>query len=183
MPDSSATLSEQPESPEAAPAGSPFAGNSVLTAAPLPEWEAATRTKSVLLWLSLVGVLAVLALTMTMSVQGSSQVALPGMSTPLPELCNARRFFGVECPGCGLTRSFISMGHGNVQAAWSFNPSGPLWFVAMLAQLPYRAAQLWYLRRGKKLALSANWSKWIWLVLVATLVGQWVVRGLIHLGA
>src|SRR5712671_4868428 len=34
----------------------------------------------------------------------------------LPPLCVARPYLGVKCPGCGLTRSFVYLAHGDV---WS----------------------------------------------------------------
>src|SRR5262245_42705428 len=41
-----------------------------------------------------------------------------GPSVPLPETCGSKIFFGMECPGCGLTRSFISISHGDFAEAW-----------------------------------------------------------------
>jgi hypothetical protein len=29
---------------------------------------------------------------------------------------------GLSCPGCGMIHAFLALGHGNVRAAWSFNP-------------------------------------------------------------
>src|SRR5262245_63254531 len=47
-------------------------------------------------------------------VQGSQTVGLIGLpNVALPPLCGSRVLFGVECPGCGLTRSFISLAAGN----------------------------------------------------------------------
>src|SRR5688500_11578668 len=68
--------------------------------------------------------LMVLALAAAMQVQGERQVLLPLVGIPLPELCYWRRLFGVDCPGCGLTRCFISLAHLDAAQAWHFNPAG-----------------------------------------------------------
>ena len=30
---------------------------------------------------------------------------------------------GLRCPGCGMIHAWLAMAHGNVRAAWNFNPS------------------------------------------------------------
>ena len=37
-------------------------------------------------------------------------------------VCLARGLSGLPCPGCGMTRAFCSISHGELQDAWSFNP-------------------------------------------------------------
>ena len=73
----------------------------------------------------------------------------PFASVPLPELCSWHRLTGVNCPGCGLTRSFIALAHGDLRQAWAFNPAGLPLFAILLAQFPYRAAQLARLLTGR----------------------------------
>ena len=63
---------------------------------------------------------------LALSVRDRSQVVIPFLKLPLPELCLMRRLASVDCPGCGLTRCFISLAHGDLPAAWSYNPAG-LW--------------------------------------------------------
>ena len=62
----------------------------------------------------------------------------------IPELCTWRRWFGVQCPGCGLTRSFVFMGHGQPLAAFAMNKLGPFLFLVVASQIPYR---LWRIAR------------------------------------
>jgi uncharacterized protein DUF2752 len=90
----------------------------------------------------------VLVLSATLSVKNRTQVVLPGLGVALPELCLMRRASGLSCPGCGLTRSFISLAHGDVARAWSYNPSGPLLFFLVALQVPFRALQVWRIRCG-----------------------------------
>lgn len=52
--------------------------------------------------------------------------------TPLGALCWLHAAFGIDCPMCGMTRSFVALAHGDVGAALRFHPAGPLLFVAMV---------------------------------------------------
>ena len=40
----------------------------------------------------------------------------PTLSTPVP-LCAVKALTGVDCPGCGMTRAFLLIGHGRVAEA------------------------------------------------------------------
>ena len=120
--------------------------------------------------------LAVIALSVVLSVRSGTRVILPGLGLPLPELCMMKKYTNFGCPGCGLTRCFISLGHGDLAAAWSYNPAG-LWFYAIvLFQIPYRAIQLWRIRRGLP-ELRTGWLAQISLgVLAVAMIGQWLLR-------
>ena len=95
----------------------------------------------------LVGSLAVVALALVLDVRGQ-RVVLPVWGVPLPESCWFKRLTGMVCPGCGLTRSVICLVHGDFLGAWHFNPGGYLFSALVAAQLPYRIAQIWRIRRG-----------------------------------
>jgi len=43
-----------------------------------------------------------------------------------PIVCVSRLIWGVPCPGCGLTRAFCFMSHGEFDAAIRFNAIAPL---------------------------------------------------------
>ena len=58
------------------------------------------------------------------------QVALPDGS-PLRGFCLVHAVLPIDCPFCGMTRSFVALAHGDVVAAFRFHPAGPLLFVAM----------------------------------------------------
>ena len=62
----------------------------------------------------------------------SGGVARPD-GTPLGALCWLHAAFGIDCPMCGMTRSFVALAHGRVGDAFAFHPAGPLLFVAMVA--------------------------------------------------
>lgn len=87
-----------------------------------------------------------------------------------------RRMTGLDCPGCGLTRSFVSLAHGQWAAAWSYHPAGPLLFAVVAFQLPWRAAQLWRIRRGLPEMIVAWAAPLVMVPLLVIIVGQWAAR-------
>jgi hypothetical protein len=72
-----------------------------------------------------------------------------------------------------LTRSFVSLGHGRLADAWSYNPAGLLLFVAMVYQIPYRSAQLVRLARGLESWRHVGTIAFCWTLVAAT-IGQWI---------
>ena len=85
----------------------------------------------------------------------------------LPEICMSRRIFGISCPGCGLTHSFVAMVHGDMASAIQANPMGPILFALCWLQIPYRI--LLYLGYRLSALSDTNMSKCsdliIWLLL------------------
>ena len=61
-------------------------------------------------------------------------------SYPMPEMCFIKAVFGINCPFCGMTRSFVAMSHLNFAKAWEFNKIGTLIYILVLLQIPYRSA-------------------------------------------
>lgn len=127
-------------------------------------------------WILLLLSVAIVSLSMILSVRDRRQVLVPVLGAPLPELCLAKRWTQRGCPGCGMTRCFISIGHGRLAEAWSYNPAGVWFFAIVLFQIPYRSVQLWRLRRGL-LELRIGWLAQISLGILATgMIGQWLLR-------
>jgi hypothetical protein len=62
------------------------------------------------------------------------QIVLPGGAS-LPGLCWFRAVFQIDCPFCGMTRSFVALAHGEVGVALRYHPAGPLLFAAMVVFL------------------------------------------------
>jgi hypothetical protein len=90
---------------------------------------------------------AIIVAAFVLCVRGNDDVAVMGVT--VPQSCNMKRFTGLDCPGCGLTRSFVSMAHGEWRTAWNFHAAGPIWFVVVVAQIPFRLWQLFRIRQGK----------------------------------
>ena len=125
--------------------------------------------------LVLLGSLAILSLAGLLRVRGEREVVLPVLNQPLPPICLARRLVGWDCPSCGLTRSFISLAHGDVLAAWRYNPAALLLFALVVAQIPYRCGQLWRIHHHVPEWEIARWQWAVWVLAIA-LLGQWIIR-------
>ena len=119
----------------------------------------------------------VLAASALLRVEDESHVVVPYVDLQLPGACMFRNLTGLGCPGCGLTRSFISLAHGQWSLAWSFHPLGWVFFGIALAQIPLRVIQLRRLRRGQSPIVLSGVIPFFW-VLFALLIGQWIVRGI-----
>jgi hypothetical protein len=107
---------------------------------------------------------------------GDGGVVVPGLNQRLPELCMLRRTTGMSCPGCGLTRCFISLAHGDMWAAWSFNSAGLLLFAIIAAQLPLRCYQLWRIQHGRRELQLAGVGAVAFAVFLIALLSQWGMR-------
>ncbi len=78
------------------------------------------------------------------------------LSVPVVEkvpLCFFHHVTGLDCPGCGLVRSFISIAHGQFREAVRFNALGPLVFLFFLFSL----VRLIFSAFGRDLA-SLSWK-------------------------
>lgn len=65
-------------------------------------------------WLAAAGVACV----------GVAAVMSPAGIDDGPVICPFRRLTGLECPGCGLTRSWVHAMHGNLGTSWAEHPFG-----------------------------------------------------------
>lgn len=105
--------------------------------APAPSWHL-----DALIFVGALGIVVLAAL-----MRPSDEVlTLFGME--IPTVCTIRRLTGMSCPGCGLTRSFAYMAHGAVLPAFRMNLLGPVLFLGVAVQLPWRAVRLWNARRA-----------------------------------
>jgi len=78
---------------------------------------------------------------------------------PKFDICTFHRFTGLPCPGCGLTRAFCAISHGDFAAAWRFNPFGFLFYAGVLA-VPVWAAWKW--QKPGKTTLPSRWQRVVW---------------------
>jgi hypothetical protein len=124
----------------------------------------------------LIAAVLVIAVAEFLQLEDRGKVGMPFWGR-LPGICAWRNFFGIECPGCGLTRCFIAIAHGDWSRAWQFNPAGFLIFAVILYQIPFRSLQLWRLKRG-----GQDYRHGIWLInlvawsIVASLLIQWTEK-------
>jgi hypothetical protein len=77
---------------------------------------------------------------------GASLLAAPLLSPHAvdsgPVLCPFRRLTGLPCPGCGMTRSFVALGHGDVGSAFAFNRLGPLLMTVFVIAVVWKVVSL-----------------------------------------
>jgi hypothetical protein len=113
-----------------------------------------------------------IVLSFALFIRPDGRVALRGLENhPVPETCLAKTVFHIDCPGCGLTRSFISLARGDVAAAWKYNRVGWLLALACLVQIPYRSYAL-----ARQRMLAPRSSAIFGYLLIAALVGNWVLH-------
>lgn len=150
----------------------------VEVAALVPEIEPARPAETGLHWSMLLAAAGVMVLAAVLQVRGPETVVIPLIDWPLPGTCTFKKFFGLECPGCGLTRCFISLAHGRPLAAWYFNPAGILFFAIVAGQIPFRGWQIWRIRRGLAEIRLGRIAHVLMGLLIVALLTQWLVRTL-----
>ncbi|HUG66435.1 MAG TPA: DUF2752 domain-containing protein [Pirellulaceae bacterium] len=134
------------------------------------------QTDTVLHWVLLGVSSAVVLLALLLQVRGEEQVVVRGIGIPLPGTCTFKQYVGADCPGCGLTRCFVSMGHGQLERAWHFNPVGVAFFALVASQIPFRTVQLWRLKSGVDEIRLGWWGYSMMAIVLAALLVQWIVR-------
>ncbi len=71
------------------------------------------------------------------------RVAFRGLRAyPLPPSCVSRSLLGLNCPGCGLTRSIIHLAEGDLLSSWRCHRLGMLMAAVLIFQIPYRLLAL-----------------------------------------
>ena len=92
---------------------------------------------------------ALLGLFALSALLGSVALGLSGDTVMLGDhalgaTCWSRHLLDLSCPFCGMTRSFVALGHGDVAASFGFHPAGPLlmlWLAVTLGLIVRSAAQ------------------------------------------
>jgi hypothetical protein len=93
----------------------------------------------------------------------------------LPVVCPSRLLFGVNCPGCGMTRSVLLTLGGDLRGALSVNPAGPFLVVALILL----AVQLLFAARVREESSSVTrrlrpWASLYGVVVASVMLIQWV---------
>jgi uncharacterized protein DUF2752 len=112
------------------------------------------------------------AFLLQMSESGTVHVA--GLNFSLPPLCGSRAFFNVDCPACGLTRSFVALAAGDWQSSVRYHRLGWIIALAVIGQIPYRLLALRELRENKM--VQRTWPFWLGNLLIAMLIVNWLLR-------
>ncbi|MFT3900695.1 MAG: DUF2752 domain-containing protein [Gordonia sp. (in: high G+C Gram-positive bacteria)] len=94
-----------------------------------------------------------------------------------PGTCIFRHVTGLPCPGCGLTRSFVMLAHGDVSAAFGFNLFGPVFFAAVAATV---VVALWVLATGRGQPLE-RWKRVAFSKATLAVLGVWLAYGAVRM--
>lgn len=93
-------------------------------------------------------------------------------------LCFFKHFTGLDCPGCGLTRSFIALSHGQWLEALKFNVLGPIVYLYFLL---YLIRHFLNLILSKGFVISWALPRTTSLFLITILFIQWFYKLSIHI--
>ncbi len=88
--------------------------------------------------------------------------------------CAMKHTFGIRCALCGMTHSFSEMALGDIAKAFEYHRLGPVAFIFVVFQIPYRVAVL---SRGFRRTTSQlkKWNKYIAFALLAAVIINWLV--------
>ena len=119
-----------------------------------------------------VALLASLALARGLTEATPAAVHVAGRGLPI--ICPSRLLFGVNCPGCGMTRSVLLTLGGDLPGALSVNPAGPV----LVAALILLAAQLLFaacVNEGDTAARRRllSWASLYGAVVASVMLIQW----------
>jgi hypothetical protein len=120
--------------------------------------------------------ICVLGLARLLTVNGQDRVVIPVLNLQLPETCASHQIFGRPCPGCGLTRGFIALLHGQWQQAWHYSPGVYAAIFLVIIQIPYRAAQIRCAQLGVPEMQYPRVGELLILATVFSLLCQWLLR-------
>ena len=124
----------------------------------------------------LVGSLTILVLAAVMSIGTERRVFLPGLDLPIPELCTLKSRMNIDCPGCGMTRSFIHFAHGRFLDGIRMNPASLLVFLFVAMQVPAAVTRFML---GKFSRIAVAWTRWnevALIVMPSVAFVQWIIR-------
>ena len=129
-------------------------------------------------WLTLISAVAIVLTASRLDVRGDRRVGIAGTDILVPELCSFHTVTGLDCPGCGLTRSFVCMVRGDIRSAGRYHPIGVVLFVLLLLQIPWQGLQLYRLRRGKAAWQLPHLKGRMGLALFAVALAVYLVFGI-----
>jgi hypothetical protein len=121
--------------------------------------------------------MAVVVIGFSFALQTDEQrgIYIPGTSIIMPSTCTSRVLYGIECPGCGMTRAFVAISHGRFSRAWELNRASFVIYAFVLAQVPWHLIQIFRRSTGRQ---TMHWTTiyWIPLGVSVVLVLNWVLK-------
>ncbi len=95
----------------------------------------------------------------------TAAIAGATVAASLPALCPFRICTGHACPGCGLSRSVVSLFKGDVAMSWRYHP--------LLIPFIVQIAVVSLMRRA---GASMVWYNTLLIVNLVVILGVWAVR-------
>lgn len=89
-------------------------------------------------------------------------------------LCAVKSFLKIDCPGCGLTRSFAALVQGHIRASIDFHPLGiviALWLLYMWGR-----SLIISCGRDCPTLLTQTQRDWMLRIFLAAMLFQWMVH-------
>ena len=102
---------------------------------------------------------------------GAAACGALGLAAPAAgsTVCPFRAATGVPCPLCGVTRSLLALGDGDIERAWGFAPLGP---AVLTVSLVFLIAAAVAAVRRKALQVP----RWLPVTLLAAVAVSWAIQ-------
>ena len=84
----------------------------------------------------------VISISFVMTIKNDQEVYTPFTNGPMPDVCGIRSMLGVDCPGCGMSRAFISISNLEINKALAFNSASLIVYLFVAIQIPWHATQI-----------------------------------------
>jgi hypothetical protein len=124
-------------------------------------------------WVVLLGSIVVLIAGLLVDVNAEGGIFLRGLPrVSFPVICPLRRFFGISCPTCGVTRSMVFMLQGRLFESFAVHRLGWLVLAAIVFQIPYRT---WCLNCRQNMSVSTRFVQFTLAVFMLLLVVNWLI--------
>lgn len=95
-------------------------------------------------------------------------------------VCLFRWVFGVDCPGCGITRSVMALLNGDVIGAFRLHPAGPLVVSLIAIIVAYLLLALFTRFRGLEWRKEVQAFTGIEMLAFSALVIGWIGKGFLN---
>jgi len=126
------------------------------------DYGSATRRRA---WITLLGLSAMFATSLLWRPSDNGII-----------LCPFRALSGYPCPGCGMTRAFSAIAHGELLNAVIYNPLSPVLFVAALLVWASAAATLLNMHNVREALARLRPSTLACHLFMGVMLIWWVVR-------
>jgi hypothetical protein len=91
-------------------------------------------------------------------------------------LCPFRAVTGLLCPGCGMTRAFCALGHGEFRRALHFNALSPLLYLSLIVVWIGAAASAFNFPKVRTTVMRFRPNATISVGILALVLVWWIAR-------